>query len=207
MKVEFSTGPDGTDHIYTVDGREVPCVSDVVDIVCGPAANQGGYVVSEEIMDAAAEKGTLIHAALALADEDDLDWDSVDPDIGGYCEAWEEWVAHTGFVPDKIEEPLYSEDLDLAGTPDVRGWIGEHYCIVDRKSGSGGIQWRHIVQMTGYRLIVTNKVDRLVVVQLVPKQKRKRWREHDVAPETWEWEERLFRAGRDILTGRQLNGK
>lgn len=207
MKIEFSTGPEGADHIYTVDGREVACVSDVVDIVCGPAANTGGYVVDESIMDAAAEKGTLIHEALRLADDDDLDWSSVDSEIGGYCEAWEEWVVHSGFVVDKIEEPVYSSELDIAGTPDVRGWTNDGYAVVDRKSGAGGFQWRHEIQMGGYHLIVPEDVDQIIVVHLVPKQKRKKWREHIIPRESWEWNERLFRAGRDILTGRQINGR
>jgi hypothetical protein len=209
MSVEFSTGPDGTEHIYTVDGREVPCVSDVVEIVCGPANYQNGYEIDEAIMDAAAEKGTLIHDALALADDDDLDWEATDPGIAGYCEAWEEWVVHSDFVPDKIETPIYSAELDVAGTPDVTGWVGNEAklkVVVDRKSGSGGIQWRHSIQMAGYRLI-EETVDLLIIVQLVPKQKRKKWREHIIPAEDWAWNEQLFKEGRDILTARTINGK
>src|ERR1700752_2641687 len=86
-------------HRYEFDGRAIPSVTQVL-------ALSGITDVSKippHILERAATLGTAAHVACELLDQDDLDIDSVDPQITGYVLAYQKFRAERGFVPDLIE--------------------------------------------------------------------------------------------------------
>ena len=106
-------------HRYTVDGRWVPSVTQVLE-ASGRIDLRG---IPGEVLRRAAERGTRVHQAAALLLRGELEWSSVDESIGGYVRALDAFLRRTGFeaVPASIERPLYCEQYDFCGTPDVEG--------------------------------------------------------------------------------------
>jgi hypothetical protein len=107
-------------HRYTVGGRFVPSVTQVLSAV-GLIDLDG---IPDDILRRAGERGTRVHQAAALLLRGQLDWASVDPEIGGYVLALDKVIRHTGFEPlaESVEKPLYCREFDFCGTPDVLAW-------------------------------------------------------------------------------------
>ncbi len=124
------------DHVYsdTETGRVYPGVTQVIK-----AAGLMGYQNSAPFY---MERGSVIHEATALFDEDSLDWNTVDPRILPYVEAWQFYRirecenAPYDFIEKSFVHPIYQ----YAGTLDRPG--------LDIKSGSP-CAW-HILQAAAY---------------------------------------------------------
>jgi hypothetical protein len=197
---------DEATHTYAVDSRVVPCVSDIVEIVAGSAGKINGWQIDEDVMEEAAERGHHVHEAIRLLLADDLDWQLLDPIIGEYVTAFDQWMDVSGFVPEKIEEPFYNAELDYAGTPDLVGWYGTDFTVVDLKSGSAGKLPRHDIALAAYAFHhASSRPVRRLVVELVPRQVRKKYREKWIRDDQFDWHMDLFRAARKILTWRDIN--
>ena len=124
---------DEATHTYRVDGVVVPNVTSVLED-CG---NSDFSMVPADKLEAAQERGRLVHEITHFFDEDDLDTASVDPDLLPYLEAWTKFRVHTGFTPELIEERVYSELYGYAGTLDRVGVMGHgRRALVDIKSGA-----------------------------------------------------------------------
>jgi hypothetical protein len=106
---------DPVPHLYALDGRPIPSVTSVIDFL-------NGYMgVPEHILAPARERGQVVHEVTALYDRDDLVMDSVDPIVLPYLNAWIRFLNDTGFVPDLIEQPVFSRRHWYAGTLDRTG--------------------------------------------------------------------------------------
>jgi hypothetical protein len=106
-------------HRYTVDGRFVPSVTQVLE-AAGLIDLEG---IPTHILRRASERGTRVHQAAALLLRGELEWSSVDEAIGGYVRALDSFLRHSQFQPVKesVETPLYCAQYDFCGTPDVLG--------------------------------------------------------------------------------------
>lgn len=102
-----------------MDGRFVPSVTQVLE-AAGLIDLRG---IPEDVLRRAALRGTRVHQAAALLMRGDLDWSSVDDAIGGYVLALDSFMRQSRFEPVKesVETPLYCEQYDFCGTPDVLG--------------------------------------------------------------------------------------
>lgn len=78
---------DPESHVYTQDGVQVPSVTAVLKL-----AGLSDYSdIPVNILEMAAARGTALHEATALLDQDNLDLDSVDPAIAGYLLSYQRW--------------------------------------------------------------------------------------------------------------------
>lgn len=119
-------------HEYFWDNQRVPCVTDILE--------DTGIIdfgmVKQRHLDFGMERGSIIHLACALFDEDDLDWDTVAEEAMPYVKAWERFTKDTGFKPLIIESSRYSEQFVFAGTPDVAGTLSGRKVLIERKSNT-----------------------------------------------------------------------
>lgn len=119
---------DAEAHEYTLDGRRLPSVTEVLSIV------HDFSMVPKDMLAAAAEFGQHVHIACDLHDRGELDWDRVDPSLVPYVSAWRDFLIESGAVVIASEMRVYHATLGYAGSPDkVLAW-GGRYVIPDIKS-------------------------------------------------------------------------
>jgi len=106
---------DEATHRYTLNGVELPSVTKILDDVLQEYAS-----IDAETMRVARERGTAVHKACELHDKDSLDYDSLDPVVLPYMEAYIKFLNDTGFDPQIIEQPVHSR-FRYAGTLDRIG--------------------------------------------------------------------------------------
>lgn len=119
--------PDG--HRYTINGRPVPSVTQILRAAYPMAAQTH---VAPAIMQAAMLRGAAVHTAVRLDEAGELDEAALDaewPEVHGYLTAWRLFrVESPRFTPRVLEWPLGHPD-GWAGTPDC---IGEEYISATR---------------------------------------------------------------------------
>jgi hypothetical protein len=116
-------------HAYFWDGRPVPSVTQILDIVpldfhCAPG-----------VLAAAMERGQHVHMATAYHDEGTLDEASVRDEIRPYLTAWIKFRQDTGYQPTLTEKQGCNSRYGYAGTVDSVGTVGGRIWLLDRKSG------------------------------------------------------------------------
>lgn len=119
---------DATAHRYTLGGRHLPSVTQVLDVL---ALYEG---VSLEVLRRAQEFGTHVHLATELDDRGVLDLDALDPALLPYLRAWRKFRRDSGFAIAAIEERVVHERHGYAGTLDRRGVYKRRPTIVDIKT-------------------------------------------------------------------------
>lgn len=135
---------DEVAHTYTVDGRELPSVTQILERV-GLKDNYNNDVFY-------CDRGAAVHEATEFIDRDTLDPASVDPQIEPYLQAYRAFREQTGFEPLLIEQWLYSRQYGYAGTLDRVGWVNGKLAIFDIKTGPPA-RW-HNLQLAAYRWLV-----------------------------------------------------
>lgn len=83
-------------------------------------------------------KGRLIHLITEWEDSQELDEDSVDPNLMPYLIAYREFKAITGWQPWRREVSFYHEKYEYCGRADAYGSFDTHRWnwVIDIKSGS-----------------------------------------------------------------------
>ena len=101
-------------HTYWLGDRQLPGISAIL---------RGSGLVGEDRFSKEEDRirGKAIHLAIKYLNENCLDWDSVDPYIKGWVEAYRDFKSSTGFIPGSVEVPVYHPAFLFAGTPDVAG--------------------------------------------------------------------------------------
>lgn len=115
-------------HIYTLDGRILPSVTQVLECV--------GMIDTRYFTDFHRFRGSAVHAACHYLDEYDLDWDSVEPQFVPYIKAYERFKEESGFMPETIEQPKHCPVWRFAGTPDRVGLLNGRRVVIDLKNVS-----------------------------------------------------------------------
>ncbi len=158
----------GRQYRHKEQGYRIPAVTTII-----PDGYEG---VPEDNLQEAKERGTFVHKASVLMDQDNLDWNSVPPAWQGYLHGWARAVEYmqikhlTGW----IERPSLSKILGFAGTPDRVSTIALRLTptIIDIKTGetaSTKLKALWALQAAGYEILyreVTGhkgRVDRLVI--------------------------------------------
>lgn len=103
---------DEATHTYRFLGGLVPGVTSILK----PLSSFEG--VPPAVLQAKAELGRQVHLACQLLDEDDLDWDSVPPEVGGYLDAWIRFRRETGCEVLQVEQRVFEPMFMYAGTLD-----------------------------------------------------------------------------------------
>jgi len=124
-KVQF----DAERHIYTVDGKVYPSVTDI----CSMLTSFGE--INPAIIQNAARRGTAVHELCAMVDYGcETDGIPCEPDLVGYVLAYMRFLRD--YKPDweMIEHRLYSPDFGYAGTLDRFGKIDGKPWLIDLKT-------------------------------------------------------------------------
>lgn len=153
-------------HQYFIDGVEVPSVTTIL--------KSAGIIDDRFYTEVGRERGTAVHLACQLLDEDDLDFDSVAEEISGYLKAYQSFKKDSGFVPLKIEEGVYNRVYQYAGRYDRLGEIDGKIVLMDIKTGAIP-KWVEL-QLIGYETAIVdmgrvfqnfvNPVEELFALQL-----------------------------------------
>ena len=133
-------------HEYRYDDVPVPSVTQILgdfeDVSCGIYRYKRdvltGRLIPAETMRIAAKFGTYVHKACALLLRNNLRWGSVPPEYAPILLSFEEWLDENPKVRERlifVEEPMYSEKYQYAGTPDFGYKDGRGHVIVDIKTG------------------------------------------------------------------------
>src|SRR5512135_2118575 len=106
---------DAEKHEYRYDGRVVPSVTQVLDVV-------GRFKYWDSIeMQEARERGTAVHLITHLYDMDELDPDSVDEIYQPYLNAYIKFKRESGIVILESEQQVWHGKYEFAGTLDRVG--------------------------------------------------------------------------------------
>ena len=125
-------------HIYTVNNKTIPSVSEIVQDVVGLP-----YIADEWYL----QRGNAIHKALALYLQGKLNENSVDERIRQYVENGKKAIKDLSLVPTLVEVSLYHKTLNFAGTPDLLS----DTILVDYKTNHSG---NTPIQLGGYILLL-----------------------------------------------------
>jgi hypothetical protein len=134
---------DADAHIYRLDGKRLPSVTQIIGAVIPRKFNPGEWYL---------QRGRAIHQAIHLLSNDSLDWESVDERIKPRLQAFQKFCTETGLWPDDSEISLCSHALRFAGTIDAMmlNEIGACSTLVDFKSS---IEPAVILQLGGYSIL------------------------------------------------------
>lgn len=144
MNIEF----DEATHIYTVDGKKVPSVTQLVAPL-GEDYDEPDEL-TEGIIDAAAERGTVMHAYIAwrLDGGDPAEFEM--PDMyAPYADAVDLFLSEHSVVPFAVETPLAC--ADFAGTPDLICEFDGALSVLDWKFVSQIAKSKVGAQLAGYQ--------------------------------------------------------
>lgn len=147
-------------HLYQQDGVTIPSVTQVLAL--SGIADVSGIPLYR--LERAAAVGTAVHAACHFLDEDDLDLESVHPEIVGYVLAYQLFKTDTGFLPRSIEQRGVAEagGLRFGYCVDRLGGLDGREALLDLKTGSKQ-QPSWAVQTAGYADALSHEGPRIAV--------------------------------------------
>lgn len=123
---------DEATHTYTLGGRVLPSVTQVLDTI----DSEWKEFVDPVALEEAKIRGRHVHRLVELDVRDELDEDSVAPAYQGHLRHWRAFMAETRFKPILAEQRVHHADLGYAGTLDLLGMIGSDFWLVDVKTGT-----------------------------------------------------------------------
>ena len=116
-------------HVYTYDGKVVPSVTTILDIL------SDWQYVDREMLERAAEFGTHVHLACAMAVRETLDWDDLDPALEPFLRGFQKFLRDGKAIVLESESPVYHAGLQYAGTLDLVVEMNGSQAVVDIKTG------------------------------------------------------------------------
>lgn len=145
---------DAEKHQYEIDGKKVPSVTQLVAPLGNPMDDLSDF---EEItLDAAAERGTTMHAYLEFrlsgGEREDFELPS---DYEDYADSVEQFLAEHDIFAFSIEKKLggFYNGVWYAGTPDLVCEFDGMLSILDYKFVSSLSKTKVGAQLHGYRLL------------------------------------------------------
>jgi len=145
---------DEENHLYCFEGKPVQSVTQIL--------KSAGLIDDQWFTEAARRRGQYVHEAAQYLDEEDLNWENVDPILQPYLRAYEKFKAETGFIPILIEKRLYNPTYQYAGTLDRTGvFKTRQEVLIDIKSGSVA-PWAAL-QLAGYNECLPKKLPRFAL--------------------------------------------
>ncbi len=135
---------DEASHIYRLNNEIVPSVTQVMK----PLTNAEYSSISEEVLNRAAERGTIVHESI----ENYLKFGFKDcpQEYSGYLDAFAAWYELTNPIVIGSEVRVYHKLMGYAGTLDLLCQIGEKLVLIDFKTTSKVYPKTHGVQLEAY---------------------------------------------------------
>lgn len=144
---------DEEKHLYLFKGQEVKSVTQIL--------KARGFIDDRWFTEESRARGQAVHAACHYLDEEDLDWDTLDPIVVPYVRAYEKFKIEHGFIPHLMEHRVFNPTYMYAGTLDRTGWINEREVLLDFKSGAIS-PWVGL-QLAGYGLCLKKRLPRIAL--------------------------------------------
>ena len=147
MRIEF----DEEKHIYTVDGKQVPSVTDI----CNPITSEHYGAINAAILEMASRRGTAVHEATQLIDLGVMPDD--DPEVDAYVNAYLDFLLDYKPKWEFIEYIGYNEDMNYCGTIDRAGQVGNEFWVLDLKTTASPTKENYIAtccQTEAYALMI-----------------------------------------------------
>ena len=118
--MDYDITYDDATHLYRINGEVVPSVTAVIRAAgLGPDYS----TIDFSTLNHAADRGTKVHLATELIDEDELNRDSLDPELAGYVAAYDQLLAD-GFKRLRSEQIVADPVRRYAGRMDGNGtWL------------------------------------------------------------------------------------
>jgi len=132
---------DPATHTYQWRGKVVPSVTQVL--------KDTGLIDDAWYTPESARRGQAVHVATELDDRGELDESTVHEKVMPYLLAWRKFRAETGFTPVLIEQWVYNQSAQYAGTVDRVGSLCGQEVILDIKTGTA--QPWHAWQLAAYQ--------------------------------------------------------
>lgn len=173
---------DEATHTYTVDGVVKDGVTGIASIY-GDDTDEG----LDDVIERAADRGVTMHKVLELALSGEDYEDEYPAMYEPYVRSIEAFLAAHEIVPIAIETPIYSERLNVCGTPDLLCLFDGELALLDWKFVSTICKPKVKTQLNGYKEIYADNgvfIDKLVAVQFCKDKPR----EYPVAVGGDEWE-------------------
>jgi hypothetical protein len=118
-------------HIYRLDGEVIPGVTATLR-----AAGVIDYsMIPQEVLQAAAHRGTAVHQAMHLYAKGTLDPESIDPAIAGYVAAGIRFHEESRLTIAHAEQMVFHEQYRYAGMFDLDCVIEDELLLCDYKTG------------------------------------------------------------------------
>jgi hypothetical protein len=131
-------------HVYRLDGEVIPGVTSTLR-----AAGIIDYsMIPQEILQAAAHRGTAVHQAMHLYAKATLDTESLDPAIAGYVAAGIRFHEESQLVIAHAEQMVFDEHYRYAGMFDLDCVIAGELWLCDYKTGL--VLPGHAAQLAAY---------------------------------------------------------
>jgi hypothetical protein len=154
VDIDFRFDPDR--HLYLVQGRLVPSVTQVLH-VAGLSADYA--TVAPEVLKRKRVIGEYVHKATQFMDEGCLDLETIDPEIQPYLAAYQRFVDESGFRPRLIEHRVVGNinGMLCGGTVDREGTMAGKLWIIDLKCIER-LYPSFALQTAGYELLLPKPV-------------------------------------------------
>lgn len=153
-----------TDHRYTLDGEELPSVSEVTRFISREVYGD----IGQYNLDRAAERGTAVHKATEILDK--YGTVEISTDIEPYIKAYISFRKEHECKWELIEAPRYDPDRRYAGTLDRLGTVDGELAIVDIKTTaviSPAHKKIYTAALNLYRrMFPEREINKLLIVQL-----------------------------------------
>lgn len=151
------------DHVYTVGGEVLPSVSEL----CAPLHRETYKDVPQWQLEAAAERGTIVHEATQALDG--AGRVSVGEEYLPYVMAYRDFLSEHRPLWSLTEKAMYHPELRYAGTPDRYGVMDSKLTLLDIKTTS--TVYKHIcrAQLNLYRLMLIARgfqVEQMLILHL-----------------------------------------
>lgn len=136
---------DEESHIYTVDGKTVPSVTQILKFLSADTSEFANQI----LRDQAADRGTRIHEATIVYDYEGLDEEVIDNDIYLYVKAYADFVRDYRIKYYVLTEAPISNG-EYAGTLDRLAFIDGRYTVIDFKTGTTVDPRKEAAQLYAY---------------------------------------------------------
>ena len=120
---------DEAAHVYRVDGRVVPSVTQIL----GRLSAEEYRFVDASGMEDAALLGKAVPKMIDLDLRGDLDVEALSEGLQVYYTAWQKFRHLSGFQMVLSEDQVCSSKYGYAGTLDLAGWLNDRFVIIDAK--------------------------------------------------------------------------
>lgn len=144
---------DEENHIYTVDGKTVPSVTEILRPLSVDTMELANPILREQ----AASRGSRVHEATIVYDYEGLDEEVIDNDICLYIKAYADFVRDYRIKYYVLTETPISNG-EYAGTLDRLAFIDGRFTVIDFKTGTTVDPRKEAAQLYAYaRLLADNE--------------------------------------------------